>query len=1240
MFAFPKLSLITLVTSSLLLAACDSGGGSNSGSQTIIDLPLTVSAISGDDSMAVGETKNYTLTIADEDGLESVSAELKDSSGSVVLTIDETSVGDLYTLVLNSTGLAPGLYQIEVTAIGVDAGTGTNSGSMTVSFDVQIDALDAPLTVSEITGDDTLILGESENYMLTISDTDGVSSAVAELKDAADALVRTLDVSNISDTYTVVFDSTGVTPGDYVIEVRATGVDGGVGENSGPVAETIDVTVNPVPNSAPSAENLAILDANAGSVVVGDVLTGTYDYTDNDGDAEGVSTFRWLRNGVVISGATSASYAISALDSGADISFEVTPVALTGVASGAAVISSTVSVSNSAPFASNVTISDDNGGSTVVGDSLSGSYDFSDIDGDTEGTSTFRWLRDGAAIPGATSSSYTLVAADSGAEISFEVTPVAATGEAIGIAQVSSALSTTNSAPVASNVAISDDNGASVDVGDSLSGSYDYDDTDGDAEGTSTFRWLRDGIAISGAASDSYTLVSADAGTEISFEVTPIASAGETAGTAVESSTLSVANAAPAAAVVFPSTSLTTFTNQTTVTVRGTASDSDGTVAAVSVNGVAASTSDDYANWTASVSLTTGTNALTVSVTDNLGASNTSAATLSVRHEPIVLTDPIAIAEDIANDVIYLLDTANDAIIYAFDTLNETYSVISGGGVGSGQDFGDPVSMIYDSTNNVLIVSDLLLYTNATPDNVSALLAVDISTGDRTIIAHNDSLITAVGSGTEIFGGYSLSLDGTDLIIADFTGSQIVSVDVDPFSVNYLTRTQVTALGLPQFVSVDTTATDLAYIYQPLPTPTFSSIDLSTGAVTLLSASGTGTGDVPEFVRSMIFDAGNDQILVADSHTNTLHAIDPTTGNRTVISDASTGSGIAATGNMYLDVDTVNDQLLIATNDQNGVIEMNLGTAARALITPSTQTASGQEVSHPSEIVYDSFDDEYLVLDANANALLTIDPSSGDRTQLAAVSTNLDDYESTGMTLDTLNDRVFVITNNPTFSFSGDGDDQLLSIDLGTGVNTVISENDADVSGDDFIEPTGIALDLVNDRVLVIDQTDWLKAVDITTGARTILSDASTGTGTNMTSPSAVTLDTASEIAYVADDSLDAIYTIDISTGLNAGDRAVLSDSGAGTGADFNSPVALWFDDSNNRLLVADQGSTDNRFFAVDLSTGDRTVLATMGSGDVGNCPQSFEYDSVSELVISADACTQSMVLVDLVTGENVVFSK
>ena len=97
-------------------------------------------------------------------------------------------------------------------------------------------------------------------------------------------------------------------------------------------------------------------------------------------------------------------------------------------------------VINLAPTASSVTITDNNGGDIEVGDSLTGNYTYNDVEGDTEGVSTYRWLRNGVAIGGATASTYTLVVADSDQFIAFEVTPIATTGTIVGDAVTSSSL--------------------------------------------------------------------------------------------------------------------------------------------------------------------------------------------------------------------------------------------------------------------------------------------------------------------------------------------------------------------------------------------------------------------------------------------------------------------------------------------------------------------------------------------------------------------------------------------------------------------------------------------------------------------------------------------------------------------------------------------------------------------------------------------------------------------------------
>ena len=95
-----------------------------------------------------------------------------------------------------------------------------------------------------------------------------------------------------------------------------------------------------------------------------------------------------------------------------------------------------------APTASAVTIT----GTPQVGQILTGSYTYADINSDPQGISTFRWLRNGVAIVGATASTYTLVAADLNTSITFEVTPVATIAPTTGTPVVSSAF-----APVIAN---------------------------------------------------------------------------------------------------------------------------------------------------------------------------------------------------------------------------------------------------------------------------------------------------------------------------------------------------------------------------------------------------------------------------------------------------------------------------------------------------------------------------------------------------------------------------------------------------------------------------------------------------------------------------------------------------------------------------------------------------------------------------------------------------------------------
>ncbi len=200
-------------------------------------------------------------------------------------------------------------------------------------------------------------------------------------------------------------------------------------------------------NSVPTAGNVRIdHDGGSDQPIAGDELTGLYVFNDTDGDLEGQSTFKWLRDGAAIDGANSQVYALVPADQGYDFSFEVTPIAQTGNTIGLAQTSASLSVLdgvviNQAPLATalNLTFNGD-ASQPGIGNTLTANYNFSDAEGDLEGSSQFVWLRNGQTIAGAQSATYTLTEQDNSAAISVELTPVAATGTAQGESIASSAL--------------------------------------------------------------------------------------------------------------------------------------------------------------------------------------------------------------------------------------------------------------------------------------------------------------------------------------------------------------------------------------------------------------------------------------------------------------------------------------------------------------------------------------------------------------------------------------------------------------------------------------------------------------------------------------------------------------------------------------------------------------------------------------------------------------------------------
>jgi MBG domain (YGX type)/YDG domain/Galactose oxidase, central domain/Kelch motif len=150
----------------------------------------------------------------------------------------------------------------------------------------------------------------------------------------------TMTTAALSSTLTITTTNTGpivgrTQPGTYNFTVSAAKGSNCQGSSS-PVTTTGTLIVAN-PNVAPVASAVSI----SGTAEFNQLLTGNYTYSDADGDAEGTSTFRWLRNGTTVVG-TNQTYTTVGADVGQTLTFEVTPVAVAGVSPGAPVTSAGV----------------------------------------------------------------------------------------------------------------------------------------------------------------------------------------------------------------------------------------------------------------------------------------------------------------------------------------------------------------------------------------------------------------------------------------------------------------------------------------------------------------------------------------------------------------------------------------------------------------------------------------------------------------------------------------------------------------------------------------------------------------------------------------------------------------------------------------------------------------------------------------------------------------------------------
>ncbi len=476
-------------------------------------------------------------------------------------------------------------------------------------------------------------------------------------------------------------------------------------------------------------------------------------------------TYQWKKNGTAISGQTSSSYTIVAVAPADAGSFTVDVTnTISTTTSAAAALTVTVPPAITTQPASQTVLAPATATFTVVATATP--------------SPTYQWKRNGTNITGATAASYTTPAtslADQGASFTVVVTNSA------GTVTSSAALLTVNQAPAITLDPVSQT---------IVSGSPVTFSVTATGFPAPTYQWKKNGTAISGQTSSSYTIAAvapADAG---SFTV-DVTNAISTATSAAAVLTVTV----PPAITTQPANQTVTAPATATFTVVATGTPAPTYQWQKNLAPIPGATSASYT--TPATSLADNQASYTVVVSNGVGSPLTSsAAILTVQVAPAITSQPTTQSVIVGQTATFSVTaTGNPAPVYQWRK-----GGLNIGGATSAT-YTTPVTVIGDDGSSFDVVVSNGIGSPAT--SLAVILSVAAAPvtpvfltqpASQTIVSGNSVTFTSNASGTPT-PTYQWKKDGTNISGAtssSYTIATVTSVDAGNYTV-VATNTQGSA---------------------------------------------------------------------------------------------------------------------------------------------------------------------------------------------------------------------------------------------------------------------------------------------------------------------------------------------------------------------------------------------------------------------------------------------------------------
>ncbi len=681
------------------------------------------------------------------------------------------------------------------------------------------------------------------------------------------------------------------------------------------------------------------------------------------------------------------------------------------------------------------------------------------------------------------------------------------------------------------------------------------------------------------------------------------------------------------------------YTDAATVTVRGTAQDPNG-VTRLTVNGVAAQTTDTFAHWKAVIPVPAGTSPVDVTAVDGSGKTQV-IAIATMANRGTVLNSPRGVAYDAARDRIVIVDQAADSIVALRRSDGVVQTISPGSAPGA-----LPGSGLFDV--QVDAINDRALVLDSVNDE---LIAVDLASGDRSVVSASGG----AGATTRVRDAVYFALDGAGqrAYVAVGTTGSIVRIELGTGARSIVSSAVVgsgDALVSPRGIVYDDVsnpaAPRLLVVSAVFGQGGVIAVDLATGNRSRFSIGSTGSGISFLGPGAMVMDAFGQRVIVSDIFGD-LIAASLATGDRTAIRAPSPPEFFASYGG-YFGFDPA-ARRLFATNLAKGVAEVDVITGV-----PRLFAGSGIGISSVYSV------DLGLSIEPPSGAparLVAVEGAFGILSQLdLAVSTRTDiSAESVGSgpplkaARDMLLDRrpagnrsALVLVGQPL------GTSQipsLVSVDLANGNRTLV----ANVVSGSYDNPRNMALDVAGNRIVFTNDeispalTDGLYALDLTTGAVSTIS-STMHPGPAIAKAGHVVLEPAVNPtrAFVNDLAQPRILEIDLATGVRSVFAPLLDGHGG----------PLFVDSARSRLFVTN-GAAPSYLMTVPLAFDGSSRQIISGSDPLagplgvirGTGPPQYEVSSLAvdlanEVAYVGNGGNQSIMAIDIQSGDRVIVAR